>query len=237
MAHVSGRLHHIIIFMRRLPTLLLFSTALLAAEDWRAIFNGKNLDGWEVHGDSTWTVLKDGTLVGVRPHTSPFKEWPLPRDQYRAWAEPQSWLYTTAEFDQFDLHVEYWIPPGGNSGISIRDTSRGRYALPGADHDSSRTPSHIGYEIQILANGGDDKYPTGSVYLFVPAKTGFQHADDWNNLDIESRHDMIRVRLNGQPVAESPGDPARSKTGPIGLQLHDRFSWIMFRSIKLKEVR
>jgi hypothetical protein len=40
---------------------------------------------------------------------------------------------------------------------------------------------------------------------------------------------MIHVRLNGQPLAESPGDPARSKTGPIGLQLHDRFTWIMFR--------
>jgi len=223
--------------MRRLPTLLLLCTALLAAEDWRPLLNGKNLDGWEVRGDSTWTVLKDGSLIGVRPHNNPFKQWPITREQYNAWAGPQSWLYTNAEFDQFDLHVEYWIPPGGNSGVSIRDTLRARYALMGADHDSSRTPSHIGYEIQILANGGDDKYPTGSVYLFVPAKTGFQRTDDWNNLDIESRHDMIRVRLNGQPVAESPGDPARSKTGPIGLQLHDRFSWIMFRNIKLKEIR
>jgi hypothetical protein len=222
--------------MTRLPGLFLLSAVLLPAEDWHALFNGKNLDGWEVRGDSTWTVLKDGSLIGGRPHINPFKEWPLPRDQYRAWFEPQSWLYTTGEFDQFDLHVEYWIPPGGNSGVSIRDTSRAKYALVGPDHDSSRTPSHVGYEIQILANGGDDKYPTGSVYLFVPAKTGFQHTDDWNNLDIESRHDMIRVRLNGHPVAESPGDPARSKTGPIGLQLHDRFAWIMFRNIRVKEI-
>jgi len=223
--------------MRRLPALILLSAALLSAEDWHALLNGKNLDGWEIRGDSIWTVLKDGSLVGQRPHTNPFKEWPITRDQYRAWAEPQSWLYTNADFDQFDLHVEYWIPPGGNSGVSIRDTSRGKYSLIGPDHDSSRTPSHVGYEIQILANGYDEKYPTGGVYLFVPAKTGFQHEDDWNNLDIESRHDMIRVRVNGQVVAQSPGDPARSKTGPIGLQLHDRFSWIMFRNIKLKEVR
>src|SRR5205807_445485 len=151
----------IIVLMRRLSALFLLFAGLGAAEDWHALLNGKNLDGWEVRGDSTWTVLKDGTLAGVRPHNNPFKEWPLPRDQYRAWAEPQSWLYSKAEFDQFDLHTEYWLPPGGNSGISIRDTSRAKYALPGADHDSSRTPSHIGYEIQILANGGDDKYPTG----------------------------------------------------------------------------
>jgi hypothetical protein len=223
--------------MTRLPALLLFSAALLPAEDWHTLFNGKNLDGWEIRGDSTWTVLKDATLLGQRPHDNPFKEWPITREQFNAWTGPQSWLYTTVDFDEFDLHAEYLNPPRGNSGISIRDTSRAKYALPGPDHDSNRTPAHVGYEIQILANSGAEKYPTGSVYLFVPGKTGFQHEDDWNSLDIESRHDMIRVRLNGQLVAESPGDPARSKTGPIGLQLHDRFTWIMFRNIKMKEIR
>jgi hypothetical protein len=222
--------------MNRLPALLLVSTLALAADDWRPIFSGKDLDGWQIEGDGVWTVLKDGTLIGKRPYNNTFKDWPLVREIYRAWAEPQSWLYTTAEFEEFDLHVEYWIPPGGNSGISIRDTSRGRYALPGPDHDSKRTPSHIGYEIQILASDGRDPYPTGSVYLFTPAKTGFQHDDDWNSLDIESRHNIIRVRLNGEPVAESAGDPERPKRGPIGLQLHDRFSWIMFRNIKIREI-
>ncbi len=222
--------------MNRLAALLLLSTLMLPAEEWRQLFNGKNLDGWEPHGDGVWTVLKDGTLIGKRPYNNPFKNWPLAHDEYRAWAEPQAWLYTTAEFDQFDLHVEYLIPPGGNSGISIRDTSRGKYALPGPEHDSKRTPSHIGYEIQLLAAGGADSYPSGSVYLFQAAKRGFQHDDDWNSIDIESRHDMIRVRLNGEPVAESPGDPERSKTGPIGLQLHDRFSWLMFRNIRIREI-
>jgi hypothetical protein len=43
------------------------------------------------------------------------------------------------------------------------------------------------------------------------------------------------VRLNGQLVAEGPGEEARSKTGPIGLQLHDRFSTAMFRNIRIRE--
>ena len=47
---------------------------------------------------------------------------------------------------------------------------------------------------------------------------------------------MIRVRLNGQLVAEHPGDPKRPKTGPIGLQLHDQFNWIKFRNIRIREV-
>jgi hypothetical protein len=175
-------------------------------------------------------------LIAERAHVSPFKEWPISREQFRAWTAPQSWLYSNAEFDQFDLHVEYWIPPGGNSGISIRDTSRARYALYGSEYDAARTPSHIGYEIQILASESE-KYPSGSVYLFNAAKTGFQHKDDWNSMDIESRRDLIRVKINGQLVAESAGDPARSKSGPIGLQLHDRFSWVMFRNIRIREIR
>jgi hypothetical protein len=61
--------------------------------------------------------------------------------------------------------------------------------------------------------------------------------NDWNTLDIESRNDRIRVKLNGEVVAEHPGDPARPKAGPIGLQLHDRFSTVMFRNIRIREIR
>jgi hypothetical protein len=54
-------------------------------------------------------------------------------------------------------------------------------------------------------------------------------------MDISSRNDKITVRLNGRVVAEHPGDPKRSKTGPIGLQLHDQFSIIQFRNIRINE--
>ena len=56
------------------------------------------------------------------------------------------------------------------------------------------------------------------------------------SLEIESRKDAIRVRLNGQPAAEYPGDPARSLTGPIGLQLHDQFTLVMFRNIRIRQL-
>jgi hypothetical protein len=69
----------------------------------------------------------------------------------------------------------------------------------------------------------------------VPAKAGVQRTAAWNSMDIESRNANIRVRINGQVVAEGPGEAARSKTGPIGLQLHDRFSTVMFRNIRIRE--
>ena len=55
-------------------------------------------------------------------------------------------------------------------------------------------------------------------------------------MDILSRNDKITVKLNGRVVAEHPGDPKRSKVGPIGLQMHDQFSVIMFRNVRIREI-
>jgi hypothetical protein len=231
----------------------LFSILLLVAcspaaerEQWRPLFNGRNLDGWEPRGECIWTVMPDGVLLGQRAHrnlASPFgAAWPIDEKQYRTWLYRQAWLYTRSEFGEFDLHLEYWMPPGGNSGVSIRDRSRAHHAI--GEPDSERpdlaayprtTPAHIGYEIQ-LADGDNDKYPSGSVYSLVPAKRGVQRHGDWNSLEIESRNDRIRVRINGQLVAESGGEPDRSKSGPIGLQLHDQFTFAMFRNIRIHEL-
>lgn len=213
--------------MRFWPLLLLSIFALPAPGGAQTLnlLNGKDLTGWEVVGDGVWSVMSDGTLVGQRDLFAP-----------KATHDPdQSWLYTKKEFGQFDLHVEWWLNFRGNSGVSIRDTSRARYSH-GAEADPRRTPSHIGYEIQI-SNAYPDKYPSGSVYNFVAAKTGFQIPNDWNSLDIESRNDMIRVKLNGHLVAQYAGDPKRSKTGPIGLQLHDRSDVALFRKIRIREIK
>ncbi len=195
------------------------------------------LSAWQRNGDGIWTVLKDGTLIGQRPHPSgktplgaPF---PVDAKQYGRWVGAQAWLYTNDEFDEFDLHVEYWLPIGGNSGVSIRDSSRGKqsYGPP-----PNKTPAHIGYEIQLL-DAETAKNPAGSIYDVAPAPNGLQLKNDWNRLDIESRHNMIRVRLNGKVAAESPGVPERPLKGPVGLQLHDAFSWVLFRNIQLRVIR
>jgi hypothetical protein len=134
-------------------------------------------------------VLRDGTLVGQRdlrekPNTDP----------------NQAWLYTKQNFREFDLEMEWWTRFGGNSGISIRDSSRARHTF-GAEADPKRTPARIGHEIQI-SNGYSDSYPTGSIYLFQKARTGVQIENDWNRFEIAVRDSSIRVRLNGQLVAE-----------------------------------
>ncbi len=58
---------------------------------------------------------------------------------------------------------------------------------------------------------------------------------DWNRMEIQSRNNVIRVKLNGKLVTEHPGAPERPKTGPIGLQLHDVRTVIKFRHIRIRE--
>lgn len=208
--------------MRKLAATIVLSAVSAVAQNWTPLFNGKDLSGWEKVHDGLWHVMKDGALSGQKdPAVKPEKK------------PNQAWLYTKKEFGEYDLHFEYWLRFRGNSGISIRDATRARYA-GGSEADAKRTPSHNGYEIQII-NGYNDKYPTGSLYLFQPAKVGAQRDFDWNSMDVEVRNDAIRVRLNGQLVMEHPGDPNRPKTGPIGLQLHDEHSVVMFRNIRIRE--
>ena len=207
---------------------------LLPAQGWRDLFNGRDLSGWEVRGDGTWTVLKDGTLFAQRTppdSKTTFAYWPLDEQQFRNWRSKQAWLYTESNFDEFDLELEYLLGPRGNSGVSIRDTSRGERALGGGP-----PPSRIGYEIQISQNPTGN-YPSGSVYGLEKAKGKFDRQYDWNKMEILSRRDLIRVRVNGHLAAEYPGDPARPKVGPIGLQIHDASTWVMFRNIRIREMQ
>ncbi len=97
--------------MRTFILLPVLATALLAAGG-KPMFNGKNLDGWEVIGDGQWTVMADGTLLGQR--TGDLRKMLVPGGpfttpaQFKSWVDNQSWLYTIRnDFGEFDLHVEY----------------------------------------------------------------------------------------------------------------------------------
>ena len=106
----------------------------LWAADGKPLFNGKNLDGWEVIGDGQWTVMADGTVLGqrisdLRKQFVPGGPMGTPR-LFKGWVDTQSWLYTKRnDFGEFDLHLEYWTKTTGNSGVSIRDTSRAKYGV------------------------------------------------------------------------------------------------------------
>jgi hypothetical protein len=193
--------------------------ALPLAAQWTDLLKDQALSGWEKVGDGLWNLSSDHILVGERDRKS---------------SKHQAWLYTKADYGQFDLEFDYWLRHDSNSGISVRDTSRGAYAC-GEAHDPKRTPSHIGYEIQIITIP-TDRYPTGSLYLFKNATKGHERMHDWNRMEVRVRDKLIQVYLNGALVMEHPGGPERPKRGPIGLQLHDANTIVMFRNMRIREV-
>lgn len=223
--------------MQRNLLFLLLGAALAAppAPAQRGDFDnllGKDLAQWESVGDGVWKLTPDGILLGSRPVTEQSLAI-VESASFDAWKSSQAWLYTKKEYGEYDLHLDYFVGAPGNSGVSIRDQSRAQFAVT-VPPDAQRTPAHVAYEIQINA-GGPDQWPTGSIYGLERAKTGVENLDAWNSLNIESRKTGIRVSINGIVVAEHAGLADRPLTGPIGLQLHDRGSVVMFRDIWLME--
>ena len=212
----------------------LFAPAAPAA-DWVDLMKN-GLEDWEILGDGVWKLRSDGVVTAHRKsdHDELFADGePVTKRQFHQWHINQSWLYTKKTYGEFDLHLEYWVRDPGNSGISIRDPSKAEFGIRHPP-DFKKTPSKLGYEIQINSNW-PDKWATGSIYGLAAAKPGLQREGEWNSLNIESRKDSIKVYINGILAAEHPGDPNRPLMGPIGLQLHDQSSVVMFRQIWLLE--
>ena len=205
------------------------------AADWRDLLRN-GIEDWTVLGDGHWRLRADGVVLATFGHDRQ-KELqgagPISPERFLWWSTRQSWLYTKREFEEYDLHLEYWVNTPGNSGISIRDPSGASCAIA-EKPDYSCTPSKQGYEIQIDSEY-TGRWATGSIYGLARAPEGLETVGEWNRINIESRKDAIRVFVNGVLAAEHPGDPERPAKGPIGLQLHDVHSFVMFRNIWILE--
>jgi len=178
------------------------------------LFNGKNLDGWELtdpHAANGWSV-KDGVLTNqvVQVPGTPHKNYGN--------------LRTVAEFEDFNLTAETNVPKNGNSGIYLR----GIYEIQVLDS----------YGKPI------DPHNMGAVYSRIaPTESAEKPAGQWQTFDITLVDRHVTVILNGkkiidnQPVLGCTGgalwsDPLRP--GPIYLQ--GDHTGANFRNIVLRPV-
>ncbi len=179
----------------------------VAGKGWTALFNGKDLSGWQSVGRGRWSV-EDGAIVG--------RNDPEKAGNY--------WLVSNQEYDNFALRLKFWVTPGGNSGVAIRDPSHA---------GGPKTPAHMGYEIQILDRPGV-KMPTGSIYLIQPAVDGLQRSGKWNKMEIRCQGPHIEVWLNGKKAAAT--EHTRSARGTIGFQVHDKDVVVKFKDVAIKKL-
>jgi hypothetical protein len=204
------------------------------------LFDGKSLDGWESSRDK-----------------SPAK-WKVDNGSFTV-DKPSGDIQTKQVFTNFQLHIEYFIPPNitgsgqarGNSGIFLAAT-KGKAG---------------GYEIQVLDGYGNENKTyvngmVGSIYkqsipLVNPARKG----GEWNAYDIVwtaptfnddgtvKTKARITAFLNGVLVQnnfEVQGETSyigvhdyiKHGPAPIKLQAHgDRSEPISYRNIWLRELK
>lgn len=223
--------------LRRLGTLssLLTLASLLALWPARAddkvepgfvpLFNGKDLTGWKVINGKMDRWGAENGLMYVQGGGG-------------------GWLMTEKEFSDFEVRLEYKMPPAGNSGVAIRSPFAG-------------DPAYSGMEIQLLDDNAKQyeklqkwQY-TGSIYGVVPpSKRVVKPAGEWNEIAITAKGRQITVVLNGEKIVDAnlddhkdrvkedkekklPAHPGIARTsGHVGLQSHD--GRVEFRNIRIK---
>lgn len=208
------------------------------------IFDGKTLKGWE--GETKYWRVENGNLVGeVTPETL------LKQNSFLIWRGG-----TTRDFE---LKVEYRISARGNSGINYRsiEVAGQPFALKGyqADIDGqSRNTGdlrHTGQNYEergrtFLARRGqmsrleDGKSPVVVASLGDPKElAGVIKNDDWNELHLVARGNVLIHSLNGRVMSVAVDDDAKSRRGEglLGVQVHVGPPMkIEYRNFRLKQL-
>ena len=202
----------------RIVAALLLCAGLAPAAEWKQLFNGKDLAGWEMAGPGRFVVengmLKTEGGMGL------------------LW-------YTGEKFGNTTVRVVFKTASAkANSGVFIRLPEKPKDPWYGV---------HNGYEVQIDA-AGDEWHCTGALYSLSKATARPQKPQgEWNTMEIVLQGDRTVVKLNGQVVNDFRGDQPvpprkmwfepvrgpRAETGYIGLQNHDAASVVYFKEVSV----
>jgi hypothetical protein len=179
--------------------LLFHSCIFISYAQWKPLFNGKNLNGWnQKNGQAKYEVV-NGEIVGTTVANT-----------------PNSFLCTNEEYGDFIFEVDLKVDDIMNSGIQFRSLSK-------PDYQNNRVH---GYQMEVDPT---DRSWSGGIYdearrdwLYIPninpeGKKAFKKGD-WNKYRIEAIGPIIRTWINGIPVAHLVDD--MTAKGFIALQVH-----------------
>lgn len=205
--------------------MLVFRESSSQSKDWRSLFNGKDLTGWEQVGPGKFLV-EEGKLKTVGG---------------------MGMIYFPAEkFGDVVIRAVYTVKDNDtNSGVFIR--------IPEKSTDPWLAVN-AGYEVQIdngVRHVGGEYHCTGVLYSLTKAMAHPQKKPgEWNELEITLDGPRTIVLVNGQKVTDfKEGDPVPAKTrsfeperglrqlsGYIGIQNHDSLSTAYFKEIAVRPI-
>jgi len=174
------------------------------------LFNGQNLDGWEINGTEKWYVEK-GELIC---ESGPDAEY--------------GYLSTKEQYDNFELELEFKQEADGNSGVFFRSTVSGTI-VNGWQVEVAPPNLHTG--------GIYESYGRGWLIKPDPAKDEYLKMGSWNTMKIIANGNKVTTYLNGHEMVEILDEKIGNGKGGIALQIHSgggiKVKW---RNIKLKEL-
>ena len=177
------------------------------SSEWINLFDGSSLEGWRAYnGDQMppgWKIV-DGILTFTTAQIL---------EQDYDYKGSRDIIYGAEEFDNFELYVEWKIPPGGNSGIfyHVKEGYQGpslvspEYQLID-DENYAKIHDLTSYNTQFgVLNPSDlqDWQKTAADYaMYVPDTTQkvLYPPGQWNSSRIVFTPDNVEHWLNGKKV-------------------------------------
>ncbi|MEM7812998.1 MAG: DUF1080 domain-containing protein [Planctomycetota bacterium] len=178
------------------------------------LFNGRDLSGWrltEAEKINGWKAV-DGLLVNDTPKTT--------FEPYSRYGN----LRTDREFTDFNLTLDFMVPPGGNSGVYLR----GLYEAQVLDRDS---------RMQGIQG-------VGAIFgRIAPRENAGRPGGVWQSYDITLVDRHATVVLNGVKVVDNEpiagctnGALWADETRPGPIYLQGDHTEVRYRNLVLREV-
>lgn len=199
----------------------------------RALFNGKDLTGWE--GAPGWWHVEDGAITSESTAEKPCKS-----ATYLYWAGGQP--------KDFELTAEFKLSEKGNSGIQVRSEARPNWDTFGYQADMTGDGALVGFvyhhkhgliagrgeDVTLGADGKRAVKPLGDADELLKA----YKKEDWNLYRVVCRGPVIETYVNGVKMCRFTGEGGEAaKGGLIALQMHPGPPMkVQFRNIVLNEL-
>ncbi|MBN2773114.1 MAG: DUF1080 domain-containing protein [Prolixibacteraceae bacterium] len=175
-----------------------------------SLFNGKNLDGWVIHGTELWYV-EDGLLIC---ESGPDKAY--------------GYLSTEKYYDNFELTVEFKQMANGNSGVFFRSTFEGtrvsgwQVEVAPPDHDTG---------------GIYESYGRGWLVQIPDEMENILKMGEWNQMKIRVVGGHVTTWLNGTQMVDIEDEKIAEGKGAIALQIHDGGGIkVLWRNLEITEL-
>lgn len=180
---------------RLIPVLALVVIACsFSGAGFKKIFNGKDLEGWKIHGTEKWYV-ENGELVC---ESGPDKQY--------------GYLSTEKNYKNFILELEFKLEANGNSGVFIRSGITGT-TINGWQVEVA-PPMHS-------TGGIYESYGRGWLIKPTEELEKVLKPTDWNKMRIKVNNDEVTTFLNDKQMVHLKDEKIGQGNGFIALQIHD----------------